>query len=134
MEVKNLICEELETEFGLLEQMSIGTDEYKSAVDGVTKLADRYIAIEKLEIERDRETKRLAVEAEAKLREEMFREQQTKRDEINRWVTVGISVLGIVLPLGFAAWGTIRSFQFEEHGTITTTMGRGWLNKLLPKK
>ena len=45
-----------------------------------------------------------------------------------------ITAAGIVLPLVITVWGTKVSLKFEEEGTFTTIMGRGFINKLLPKK
>ena len=60
--------------------------------------------------------------------------KQMKDDKIDRWVKNGLTALGIAVPTVVTVWGTLKSFKFEEEGTITTIMGRGFINKLLPKK
>lgn len=107
-----VIQEELEK----LKAMEIGTEEYKTTVDGVTKLVDRAIEMERLNNE---------ITAGAVTRGD---------DRIDKIVKNCISVAGIVIPTIVTIWGTLKSFKFEQEGTITTIMGRGFINKLLPKK
>jgi hypothetical protein len=45
-----------------------------------------------------------------------------------------ISAAGVVLPLIVTIWGTKVSMQFEKEDSFTTIMGRGFIQKLLPKK
>ena len=45
-----------------------------------------------------------------------------------------ISAAGIIIPSLLTIWGTFKTFKFEQEGTVTTIMGRGFINKLLPKK
>ena len=57
--------------------------------------------------------------------------EDEKRD---RRIKNGITIAGIVIPSIITIWGTIKSLNFEKEGTVTTIMGRGFINKLLPKK
>ena len=66
--------------------------------------------------------------------EEELKKKQMEEDRLHRIITTGITVAGIVIPSVITIWGTIKSFEFEREGTITTIMGRGFINKLLPKK
>lgn len=66
--------------------------------------------------------------------EQKLKIQQTKEDQIDRWIKNGITIAGIILPIGLSIWGTYKSFEFEKEGTVTTIMGRGYINKLIPKK
>ena len=116
MENKALLDEEIKSEFEKLKGLEIGTEQYKTTVDGLTKLYDRSIEIEKHNA--DREEKRKAAE----------------EDRLDRWIKHGITVAGIVIPSVITVWGTIKTIKFEQDGTITTIMGRGFINKLLPKK
>ena len=52
MSVKNLLDNEIRNELENLGKETIGSDNYKANLDGVTKLLDRQIEIEKLENER----------------------------------------------------------------------------------
>ena len=123
MKIKETLYKEIEDELQALNEIEVGTDEYKSSVDGVTKLLDRAIEIEKHEAEmKEREAERIA------------KNIQVAEEHKDRVVKNYISAGGVVLPLLVTIWGTLKSFKFEQDGTVTTIMGRGFINKLLPKK
>lgn len=123
MKIKETLYKEIEDEFQVLSEIKVGTDEYKSSVDGLTKLLDRAIEIEKHEAEmKEREAERIANDI------------KTAEEQKDRVVKNYISAGGVVLPLLVTIWGTLKSFKFEQDGTVTTIMGRGFINKLLPKK
>ena len=127
MSIKTLLEVEIEDQFDKLSEMEKGSDEYKATVDSAIKLTDRMIELEKLEDERlDKEQSR-KFDSELKLSE-------VKEDRKDRIIKNCISVAGIVLPIIVTVWGTKISLKFEEEGTITTSIGRGFINKLLPKK
>ena len=127
MSIKTLLEVEIEDQFDKLSEMEKGSDEYKATVDSAIKLTDRMIELEKLEDERlDKEQSR-KFDSELKLSE-------VKEDRKDRIIKNCISAAGIVLPIIVTVWGTKTSLKFEEEGTITTSIGRGFINKLLPKK
>ena len=127
MNVKTLLSEEIKSEFEELKNTQLGTDEYKTTVDGITKLTDRFIELEKLEAD-------VAEKKNARLSDLELKQEQLQEEKKDRWIKNGIAVAGIVIPSVITIWGTVKSFQFEKDGTITTIMGRGFINKLLPKK
>ena len=127
MNIETLLREEIKSELEELKKMSLGTDEYRTTVDGITKLADRAIEMERLDIESQDKAEVREIEAELKLKE-MSEERK------DRWIKNGISVMSVLVPTVVTIWGTVKSIEFEKEGTITTIMGRGFINKLLPKK
>ena len=127
MSIKHRLSEEIEKEFEDLQRMKLGSDEHRTAVDELTKLVDRYNEMEKLDGEREEK-------AANRLIDDEFKAAQAKRDTINKWIDHVIAIAGIVLPLAVTIWGTKASFRFEKEDSITTIMGRGFVNKLLPKK
>lgn len=116
MNLEKMLNEEIQSEFECLKDLEAGTKEYDSTVDGLAKLMDRAIAIDKLNIEHDE-------------KEDLAREER-----IDRIVKHIINAASFVLPTLVTIWGVKASFEFEKDGTITTMMGRGFINKLLPKK
>ena len=116
MEIMKLLSEEIQNELNELKRLEVGSEEYKTAVDGITKLTTQFNELDKARYEE--------IKGNA-------RDWYERRD---RWVSHGIAVAGIVLPLIVTVWGTKASFKFENEGTVTTIMGRGFINKLLPKK
>lgn len=127
MNIETLLHVEIETLFEKLAQVEPGSDEHKAITDEVAKLMDRAIELDK--VESDYKEKVAARESEQAMKQKQFDDE--KRDRLIKNV---ISVAGIVLPIAVTIWGTVVSLKFEEEGTFTTVMGRGFINKLLPKK
>lgn len=116
MNIETKLHEELVDELDHLSKMEVGSEEYTKTVDGWTKLADRAIEMEKLSSEN--------------AEKERAHEEERK----DRWIRHGLTAFGIILPVAVTIWGTVKSFEFEKEGTITTLMGRGFMNRLFPKK
>lgn len=114
--IETLLHEEIRDKFEALNKMEAGTQEYEAGVNSVTKLMDRMIEIERLDNE---------------IRDKDETQKEEQKDRLIRNIISGASV---VLPIFVTIWGTKKSFEFEKEGTITTIMGRGFINKLLPKK
>ena len=127
MNIESLLREEIQNEIEILKTMELGTEAYKVTVDGVAKLIDKVVEMDKIDMEREELMVNKDVEMSIK-REEIEMERKDRR------VKNGIAIAGVVLPVAVTVWGTFKSFKFEEEGTITTIMGRGFVNKLLPKK
>ena len=125
--IETLLHEEIQDGFDALSKMERGTEIHKTTVDEVAKLFDKAIEIEKIEIEAKDKAKSREIEASLK-------KAQMEEDRKDRRVKNGIALGGIVLPLAVTIWGTFKTFRFEETGTVTTMMGRGFINKLIPKK
>jgi hypothetical protein len=128
MDIQTMLNDEIVREFDKLGEMEgLGDDKYRTTVDGLTKLVDRAITMEKFSIESEDKFNAQNFEREMKVKE-MKHEQI---DRIVKNVLTGVATIG-----GFALtiWGTYKSFEFEESGTITTSMGRGFIQRLLPKK
>lgn len=127
MNMKRLLCDEFKSEIEELGKMELGTDEYKVAVDGVTKLADRLIEIDKIDISHDEKMESLRVDREIK-------EAQMKDERKDRTIKNVIAVGTTAATIGVTVWGALKTWKFEEEGTITSMFGRGFIQKLLPKK
>ena len=125
--IETLLHEEIQDGFDALSKMERGTEIHKTTVDEVAKLFDKAIEIEKIEIEAKDKAKAREIEASLK-------RAQMEEDRKDRRVKNGIAIGGIVLPLAVTIWGTFKTLKFEEEGTVTTMMGRGFINKLIPKK
>lgn len=127
MNIEKQLHVEIANEIEELARLQIGSEEYKATVDGVTKLMDRAIEMERLNVDiQDKEELR---ENDKDLR------LKTLTDERNdRFVKNCLTAAGILIPTIVTIWGTLKSIEFEKEGTITTIMGRGFIQKLLPKK
>lgn len=127
MSMKTLLREEIQSEFEELKKIRVGTDEHKAAVDSLAKLMDKAIDLEKVDNERIDKTENRDMEYSLKMRE-MSDERK------DRWVKNGLTAASVFGGFALTVWGTIKSINFEKDGTITTIMGRGFIQKLIPKK
>ena len=87
---------------------------------------NRIIELDKLDNEAEERNKNREVDAELK----QAQLEATKKD--NR-VKNAISIAGILVPIGVTIWGTLKAFEFERDGTVTTLIGKGFINKLIHK-
>ena len=138
MDVKDLLTQTIGNQIEALEDMEVGSDKYKTTVDGISKLMDKlnesnkndydyWLADEARKLEKELKENQLAQETELK-------ERQLAEERTDHIVKNGLTALSIVTGIGLTIWGTYKSFKFEETGTITTIMGRGFISNLLPKK
>ena len=127
MNIDNSLDEKILDTIKALNGMEEGSEEWKKTVEGLTKLLEKSNERDKFKAEQQEQSRNRRME-------NYWREEQAKEERIDRWVKNGLSAAGIVLPIMLTVWGTKKSFEFEKEGTITTIMGRGFIQKLLPKK
>ena len=124
---KKMLHEEIESQFDGLEGIEIGSEAYRNAVDGLSKLMDREIEISKLQAEREDKLESRAIETRLKNR-------QLMDDKTDKIIRNGLTAAGLVVTAGLTVWGTLKTFKFEETGTITSSIGRGFIQRLTPRK
>ena len=127
MSIERCLSEEITSELDELGKLELGSDQYRHTVDGLTKLLDRAIEMDRLEFE-------VQEKQISRDNEERLNEQQMKEEKKDRVVKNILAAAGIIVPTIVTIWGTNKSLKFEETGSVTTIMGRGFINKLLPKK
>ena len=127
MSLEILLDKELESSINSLEDIPLGTEEYKASVDAITKLLDKSIELKKLEIEADDKIKTREFE-------ESIKTQQMECERKDRIIKNWLTGASIVIPAGCGIWGFIKSIKFEETGTITTLSGRNILGSILKFK
>ena len=146
METKDLLRDEINRVIESMKGMDVGSDEHKAVSETVAKL--RYDELDKTTIQWSAQTeedarqeaeldlKREQLEHEKKIHEddEAFKEKQIKEERRKMIVNIVLTSLGIIIPTGVTIWGTYKTLKFEETGTITTAMGRGFIQRLFSKK
>lgn len=142
--IKTLLDTEISNELKQLEDLKIGSEEYKTTVEGIAKLMDKKIEMEKLdrdakvkENEHELESKKVNGELAEKAKSNEIEEkklEQITNEKNDQLFKNGIAIASIVVPSLITIWGTFKTLKFEETGTVTTIMGRGFVNKLIPKK
>lgn len=143
-DIKELLETEITDEMDKLSDLELGSNEYKVAVEGITKLMDKRIDLAKLENDatvknRDYELDKRKIDSDiadksAGREIENKKLEQITNDKNDQIIKNGIAIAGIVIPSLITIWGTFKTLKFEETGTVTTIMGKGFVNKLIPKK
>ena len=127
MSIKNELMEEFNDEVKGLRGLQLGSDEYKATVDGVTKLADRIIEIDK--IQQEASAKQIS-----QINENELKAAQMADDRIDKWIRNGIEGVKVVGGLVAAGLALVVSINFEREGTLTTEAGKSALRQLLKFK
>ena len=124
MSIQRLLREEIESEFKELSKITPGGEDYKVAVDGITKLMDRAIELEKNEI--DRQDRIDARDSENELKTKQMEDE--KKDRFVKNLLTGVGTIG---GLVVTIWGAKKAWKFEETGTVASPVGRSFINKLI---
>lgn len=127
MNVKDLLAKRIEKLNESMEKMEPGSDEYKAAADVLAKLLDKLNDIEKTDYEYWDKQESRNKETELKLK-------QMREDRVDHIVKNCLTAVSVIGGLTLTVWGTLVSLDFEKTGSVTTIMGRGFINNLLPKK
>lgn len=118
---------EIEEGFDKINKMEIGTEPHKVAVDEISKLMDRAIELEKVENDaKDKE--------ETRKNENTLRLKQMEDEKKDRLVKNCLTGASILSGIGVTVWGALKSWKFEETGTVTSTAGRKFIGNLFSKK
>ena len=132
--MRETIKDKLDAEIGLeldqLKNLDMNSENYKIAVDCVSKLIDKRNDMDKFDLETRKQDLSEQMELH-KINKDKELNDYNKKDQI---IKHAISVGSIIIPVFVTIWGTYKTLKFEETGTVTTIMGRGFINKLIPKK
>ena len=122
MNIQTKLHEEIADKLERLSQMNPEDENYKATTDVLTRLIDRAIEMDKIDADR--------LEREQIRNDERVTKQESAKDEKrSRLIDKIIMASGIVIPAVLTVWGTNKSLKFEETGTVTTIMGRVFINK-----
>lgn len=110
-----------------LNEMEVGSEQWKIAAEGIVKLVDRIVEIEKTDVELDEKIRNREQNHELKSKE-------LKQDNKHRWIQTAVQTLGIAAPIAATIWGAKVSLEFEKSGTFTTLFGRSTFTNLFKRK
>lgn len=134
MGIEELLQEVIVEDLKNIKEMEVGSDEYKVAVEGVTKLLDRAIEMDKVQLECEEKSETRKIDEKNRKAEEQMKLKQLKEEHIDRYIKNGLTAVSVIGGLGVTVWGALKSWKFEETGTITTTAGRKFVGNLFFKK
>ena len=125
-DVKEQLTAVIKVQMDLLKDLKPGTEEYKIASDVLAKLLDKLNEMEKNDYDYWDKCETRNVENELKTKQLA----EDRRDHNVKNCLTAVSVVG---GMALTIWGTLKSLKFEETGSVTTIIGRGFVNKLLHK-
>ena len=129
-EIRDKLDSEISSELNELALIEKGSNEYKNTVEGISKLIDKRNELERLELDIKKHELSELMENN-KMNKEQALSEYNEKDQLFKNI---ISISSIIIPVIVTVWGTYKTLKFEETGTVTTIMGRGFINKLIPKK
>lgn len=118
MKSTEIIEAEVLKEMTSIDNMEVGTDQHKVAVDTVSKLTDKMIDLKKIELEE----KKMKMENEEKMRLHAIEIEKSKQDKKDQKVKNGIAIAGIAAPIVAAIWANIYNW-YKEEGSIMGSSG-----------
>lgn len=125
--IETMLEERIKYLFEELNALTPDTDEYKAVADELVKLLDRDIEFTKIKND-------ICDKAETRKTEEQLKREEMKDNRRDRWIHYGLTAIGIGAPLVVTVWGVVYSLDFEKEDNVTSIVGRGLIQKLLPKK
>lgn len=117
-ETKSLLDEEIERVRGELTTLYPGANGYQDATERMEKLF-------RLKIEEEKAKS----EIEASEREAWAKNNQLIGNELDRWISLGLGIAGILLPFIGNWYWMGKALRFEETGSFTSRAGQwvsGW--------
>lgn len=127
MEIEQLLHDEIVDELGGLNTLELGSDKYRVTTEGIVKLMDRAIEMDKLNKELDERQANRNEDLGLKYRQI---DAEIRDRKIKNAITVVISGVGTIVTI----WGTLKTLKFEEVGTVTTIAGRNFINNIFKRK
>lgn len=129
MSIKTQLEDEIRDEFEALRKIEVGSDTYRTTVEGLTKLVDRKIEMDKVEVDaRERVIKRND--------DNEFKEMQLADDRKDRAIKNGLTLATLVITTGTTIWGILKSLkiEFKDNEMITSTVGKELMKRVIPFK
>lgn len=136
-EIPDMLLDQINNQLQDLSNYKPGTEEYKSCLEGITKLYKLSIDDEVAEIDsgektlaREEKNAQHKAEMAEKAEARELEEKKFKRELIHKYVaaalTAGVGLISIIANVILIKKG----FKFEETGTFTSTTMRNLFNKL----
>lgn len=120
--ITEMMDEELKSRLKALSNLPSGSKEETEAIDNLAQLY-------KLRIEQAKAEMDLDDKIDARDSEDRFKQEQIKERAKDRYINLGMTVAGIVLPLVFNWVWMRRGFKFEETGTYTSATFRNLFSR-----
>lgn len=99
----------------LISSLTVGSDGYNTALEAKDKIRKELIELKKIEEEKCIKISQI--------------KSEDRREKIRNGITIGT----FVISTGVSIYAIARTFKFDQVATVTSTLGRGILNSVIPK-
>lgn len=99
----------------LINDLEIGSQEYKTLLDERDKIRNELIKGEQV------------------LEDKTAKEEQLKSENLNEKKRNFINIVTFTISTLLSLYAINRTFKFDQEATVTSTLGRGILNGVIPK-
>lgn len=106
--IKEALWHDYNNVSGCIEGMEIGSDEYEVASKERDNIRNELIKLEQVE-------------------------KETKSENKREWIRNTITVVTFVVSTIISVKAINKTFEFDQESTVTSTLGRGILNGVIPK-
>lgn len=114
-ETKQTLWKDYDEINDLMKMVNIQDEQYKMLLEEKDKIRNELIKLEQ-------------TQSEAKIKLEQI-VAEDKREKKRNLITIGT----FTVTTGVSIFGIIKTFRFDQESTITSTLGRGFLNGVIPK-
>ena len=114
-ETKELLMEDYKKVSDLLTVVQPDDEKYGRLIEERDDIRNELIKMDSIEI--DANGKKAEIEAE------------DRREKVRNYITIGTFVGTSLISI----WAVLKTFKFDEDGTVTSTLGRGILSGIIPK-
>ena len=128
--VAGMLYDEINKRMQEMSVLEVESSEYKAIASEVTKLIDRYNEMAKIEMASIESYERI----EAQKEELKLKKKEHVKDIVDCVVKNGLTLASIVGGFALTVWGAKATFEFEQEGVVTSTVGRTFINSLFKKK
>ena len=125
MRIETAVVDEVLSEIEEVKHIEVGSEKHEKGVNSVTKLMDRAIEMQKVDLEK----RKIEIE-EDKLEVEKTKIEIEQKDR-NRKDLIAVGTFIVSTLTGLAV--VYETFRFDTENTPTSTLGRTILTKFVPK-
>ena len=133
-----LLEEVIQKQLAKLNVLDVDDENYGELVDNTTKLLDKRIKVEELDLKNAQVLGAQELEEQLKTQELAFKKSEQEHDKKKvKWENVlkvvgyGVTLTGLAVTVGTKVWGTKYTLNYEDKGVIPTTeSGRNFVKDL----
>jgi hypothetical protein len=113
--LKQALWNDYEENSSVIDELEIGSGEYKTHMEERDKIRNELIKVE--QIEADREMKNREIESD------------NRNEKIRNRITIATFAVSTVVSI----YTVVKTFRFDQGATVTSTLGRNVLNNVTSK-